>query len=96
MLLASESVVGTIRIEPAAAGALDAEDATLAQLLASFARRESLHGADSTAAPSVQRVTTSRLRWRPAAEADVVLRANLAQLAADLAEEWDRVSGDAS
>jgi hypothetical protein len=91
-------VVGAIRIEPCLHDAvvLDPQDATLEQLLTSFARQESLDQATSRDLPPIHLVTNRRLHWLPASEADVFIRANLAQLVADLETEWDRLSGVAT
>jgi hypothetical protein len=93
MSLALPAVVGTIRVEPTLrGGAAQAacDDSTLDLILQSFAGRETL-GDDSRASDdSICLLVSKRLcRIQAAAEGRITMRANLAQLLADLQTEYE-------
>jgi hypothetical protein len=91
-------VVGTIRLEPrqsiAAAGPCN--DLTLDQLFASFAQDEMLGDPEAAEDNMLRVVSSCRLSWRRSDIDAVAMRADLSQLLADLAAEFERVSGMAS
>jgi hypothetical protein len=89
MTLALHSVVGTIRVEPrpgAAESPAECDDSTLGLLLESLAFHETLAGG-----PIHLRVRARLSRFRPLAERQFAIRANLAQLARDLASDYERL-----
>jgi len=94
MLRKTPLIAGTIRIEldandPTPRGA---DDSTLDQLLASLARRSTMADCVGDAEPFGS-VLARRLRWAAPMGADLVARANVAQLLDDLRAEFERLPG---
>jgi hypothetical protein len=91
-------IVGTIRIEPWMRGVNGpvAGDSTLEQALAMLAGGQPAPGPTAEDAPA-NRLVGGRRRLRfTALAADLVVRADLTQLAAELEAEWDGINRLAS
>ncbi|HMC12519.1 MAG TPA: hypothetical protein VKH44_14565 [Pirellulaceae bacterium] len=98
MSLKLHSRAGTIRIEPRPVDRADGDcdDSTLDLLLSSFAHRDCLTDGQASRRGAIQLIASRRLSWVAPANADGVLRANLAQLLDDLQAELDQLNGIAT